>query len=109
MEEFTRHEFTLKLPTGDQPFTSIVTSDAEFDSFIDTMKDQPRISAPPSGRMTDSMIEQYRTLRFIPLVSRGELTAWIFDRYAVTTPIMAIVVRGHGPAMAEFMNKYMSN
>ena len=109
-EKFTKHEFELPIQGDLTGFTSIVCAEAEFEDLCDEFSHQAQIMMiDKSSRMDAGDVDKFRSAKYIPLVQRGRLTQWLFDRYGVTTPLMAVVVRGHGPKMALEMSRRFSN
>ena len=109
-DKYTKHEYVLDLKEGPMPFTSIVCSEEEFEALLVDMFDRTRIRMGDTGeRMGDEMVNRYRQAKYIPLVARGSVTEWMFARYEISTELMAVVVRGYGPKMAQDAMRKFSN
>ena len=102
MDDFSIQEYTLDLGRGDELFTSVVCSEAEFDNIVGLMK--VRVSAfkavGTSFSNNKEPIEMISRSRYIPLVWRGTSTEWVFEYFGVRSEVMGIITKGHGLRVA---------
>lgn len=78
--------------------TSVVVDQAEFDQFCDQIngvKDQA------GSFLTPEQVQTIREAKHIPMMARGTATERFFKQWDVETKLMCVIVRGHGPKLAE--------
>ena len=91
----TKHEFQ----SGIGNITSLVMDSDEFYELCDDIR--VRFSEQ-NFTVTKISLDDVKKLRdngHIPLVKRGALTQFIFDKYGVNTDLLSAIVRGNGMAV----------
>jgi hypothetical protein len=108
MEKFTVHEFEFgtRAPNGDPGpwrISSVVVSPEEFADLMETLRSNRFKNN--NGREIDMKdIQVIEEARHIPMVYRGTVTRFLFERYGVHTNYMSVIVRGSG---VEVYERYM--
>ena len=106
--EATLHVFTIPNPSGmgTTQITSVVTTQEDFDNLMDTLDAMPVVnSRSVRGEFTKKKPDTtaFRMLRHVPVVARGTMTEWVFERYGVETQLVSVIVRGAGKNLANRM------
>lgn len=86
---------------GETKITSVIMDEDEFMRVVDQIQQNPLSRVPPAEWA--GHVQAMREAKHIPAVGRGEKTAWIFDRFHVTTKVMCLMVRGQGMELARKM------
>jgi len=84
-------EFQL---TNGTAFTSVVMDGDEFNSLCDSLSDI--FDANSNNRVGNEQIAALKEAQHIPMIAKGTLTKFIFDKYDVKTDRVSIIVRGTG-------------
>jgi len=100
MEKFTVHEFQFEsqAPNGDTgpwKVSSVVVSEEEFTDLVLTIRGMV-VRSYKGPHMEKADVDAIEQARHIPLIYRGSITQFLFDRYKVQTPFMSVIVRGEG-------------
>jgi len=85
----TKHEFQ----TGVGDITALVMSNSEFYELCN------EIESKMEKIITKDQVQCLRDNGYIPMVKRGSLTQFIFDKYEVETNMLSVIIRGNGPAV----------
>ena len=89
------------LPNGDS-LTTVVLDEQEFFELVDSLAGVFNIADPKNPQRTnDTMLEQLKEARHIPMMSKGTKTAFVYDKYEIESQLAAFVVRGHGPELLQ--------
>lgn len=100
-----KQEFML----DDQPLTSVVLDQSDFDDLCDEIGRQQTQIAELSSRqrLSPEMLKAIKQSKHIPMVGRGVLTEWMFQKFDVATDLVSFIVRGQGPAiMKQLMEQH---
>lgn len=84
----TKHEFQ----SGIGNITSLVMDNDEFHALCDEI--QTKFS-----KLSSDDVQKLRDNGHIPLVKRGSMTQFIFDKYEVGTDLLSAIIRGNGMAI----------
>lgn len=105
MEKFTVHEFQFESqsPTGEPgpwKISSVVVSDDEFADLVLTIRGMS-VRSYKGPHMEKADVDAIEQARHIPLIYKGSITRFLFDRYNVQTPFMSVIVRGEGTTVLQ--------
>lgn len=105
MEKFTVHEFQFESqsPTGENgpwKMSSVVVSDEEFADLVLTIRGL-NVRSYKGPHMKKADVDAIEQARHIPLIYKGSITRFLFDRYNVQTPFMSVIVRGEGTTVIQ--------
>jgi uncharacterized protein involved in tellurium resistance len=101
MPKPVKQMFTL--PTG-QEITSVVVDEDDFQHTVNQLRDIYVMNQ--QKRVDDAQINALLKAKHIPMISKGTLTASIFDKYGITTDLACVIVRGQG---SNVISQYMGN
>lgn len=74
--------------------TSVVVDKGEFDENIDALVGVLNMAG--GGRTDAEQAELLKECNVLPLCTKGTKTQFLFDKYAVETDALAMIVRGKG-------------
>jgi hypothetical protein len=74
--------------------TSIVVDKGEFDENVDALIDV--LDMAGGGRTGTEQVKLLKECNFMPLCTKGTKTQFLFDKYAIETDALAMIVRGKG-------------
>lgn len=102
MSNYTRHDFTFTDPDpngtpGPWSLCTLVMDDLEFDDLVNYMEAQMSGTLMGGGgRANKNHFDSLREARHIPMIARGSRTEPVFNRYAVESKFLSVIVRGEG-------------
>jgi hypothetical protein len=82
-----------EMPDG-TVITSVVMDREDFESLLDELA-QVKISG-----LTPEEAEQVKKIGYVPLLSRGAKTEFVFERYGVSGKLISMIIRGQGQRIA---------
>ncbi len=89
------------LPNGNS-LTAVVLDEQEFFELVDSLAGVFNIADPQNPERADnSMLEQLKEARHIPMMSKGTKTAFVYDKYGIESQLASFIVRGHGPELLQ--------
>lgn len=89
------------LPNG-KSFTAVVLDEEEFFELVESLAGVFNIADPTKPERADnSLLEQLKEARHIPMMSKGTKTAFVYDKYEIESELASFVVRGHGPQLLQ--------
>jgi hypothetical protein len=96
------HIEVFTMPSG-QNISSVVMDEPEFMEIVDNLGNV--FVANWGERIAGEQQQLLRDAKIIPVVSKGEKTKFIFEKFKLDTDLASLIVRGQGKKMVEEINK----
>ena len=102
-QEIDGRPYVEEFTAAGKRITTVVIDSAAFERLIDEIMRTNYAHMPPD--VTEEAAAKMKWTRGIPAIGRGPQTTWLFERFRITSDIMAITVRGESVTMFERLSK----